>query len=295
MAVLSGRQHFLQTCNKTISSKVVETNYQRVSCKTISLWKAQLILYASQVSPFFSKPSSVVQLLKPLYRCRKRLTAVQQQAMSWKFALAPYIRKPETFTDDTVIFYDDQVVIIHDSFAKSACHLLILVRDADLTRKHPTTGLTLEVKDELNQYVERAQDYAYNFFVKRYKLSKLGSPFESNEDFLDKDSFIELFTQTGVHSVPSMANLHIHVMTKDFNSPRLKNKKHYNSFTTGFFIDWDKLPLDRVPDIKATENMFLRESDLLCIYCGKNFSNKFSKLKEHLSDEFDDHFEKIVH
>lgn len=213
--------------------------------------------------------------------------------MSWKFALQPYVRNPREFGQDEVVFFDDEVAIIHDKFAKSVCHLLVLARDRSLTSSHPTTALTYEVKDKLRRYVERAQDYAYQYFTKRFQPLELEPYFDTKESFYDKESFIENFVQVGVHSVPSMANLHIHVMTKDLNSDRLKNKKHYNSFTTGFFVNWDKLPLNQVPDVKVTESRWLKEHDLICHYCGKNFTNKFSKLKQHLAEEFNDHFASV--
>jgi aprataxin len=34
-----------------------------------------------------------------------------------------------------------------------------------------------------------------------------------------------------------MRQLHLHVISQDFNSPSLKNKKHWNSFTSAFFLD----------------------------------------------------------
>jgi aprataxin len=37
-----------------------------------------------------------------------------------------------------------------------------------------------------------------------------------------------------------ISQLHMHVISKDFNSESLKNKKHWNSFTTEFFIDAQK-------------------------------------------------------
>jgi aprataxin len=37
--------------------------------------------------------------------------------------------------------------------------------------------------------------------------------------------------------VPSMRQLHLHIISQDFNSTSLKNKKHWNSFTTQFFCD----------------------------------------------------------
>ena len=33
------------------------------------------------------------------------------------------------------------------------------------------------------------------------------------------------------------SHLHMHVISQDFNSPCLKTKKHWNSFTTSYFVD----------------------------------------------------------
>lgn len=41
----------------------------------------------------------------------------------------------------------------------------------------------------------------------------------------------------GYHAQPSMHRLHLHVISKDMNSEFLKNKKHWNSFTTEFFMN----------------------------------------------------------
>ncbi|TPP67090.1 Aprataxin [Fasciola gigantica] len=41
--------------------------------------------------------------------------------------------------------------------------------------------------------------------------------------------------QIGYHAVPSMLQLHMHVVSTDFCSPCLKTKKHWNSFTTRFY------------------------------------------------------------
>lgn len=40
----------------------------------------------------------------------------------------------------------------------------------------------------------------------------------------------------GYHAMPSMQRLHLHVISTDFNSPCLKTKYHWNSFTTPFFL-----------------------------------------------------------
>lgn len=40
----------------------------------------------------------------------------------------------------------------------------------------------------------------------------------------------------GYHAEPSMQQVHLHVISTDFNSPSLKTKKHWNSFNTAYFV-----------------------------------------------------------
>lgn len=207
--------------------------------------------------------------------------------MSWSNALATYVTHPERFEKDgVVLFYDDEVSIIHDGFGKSSFHLLILPRDPQLTKKHPATGLTPHWKNVFETYVEWCSNYIYDHFIAKYDILSLPNSASSQ----NKNAFITHFIQVGIHSAPSMSNLHIHVLTKDFHSMRLKNKKHYNSFNTRFFISWDQLPLKKVPDKYEMEQNVIKKSDLICCYCGKNFTNKFSQLKQHLEVEFNNHF-----
>lgn len=41
----------------------------------------------------------------------------------------------------------------------------------------------------------------------------------------------------GFHGKPSMKQLHLHVISDDLNSPAMKHSKHYNTFTTPYFLD----------------------------------------------------------
>lgn len=40
----------------------------------------------------------------------------------------------------------------------------------------------------------------------------------------------------GYHAIPSLSLLHLHIVSSDLDSPALKNKKHWNSFATPFFV-----------------------------------------------------------
>jgi len=41
----------------------------------------------------------------------------------------------------------------------------------------------------------------------------------------------------GFHGKPSMRQLHLHVISSDFNSSSMKHAKHYNTFTTSYFLE----------------------------------------------------------
>lgn len=45
-----------------------------------------------------------------------------------------------------------------------------------------------------------------------------------------------LLNRWGFHADPTMAQLHMHVVSDDFRGFGLKTAKHWNSFTTSFFI-----------------------------------------------------------
>lgn len=41
----------------------------------------------------------------------------------------------------------------------------------------------------------------------------------------------------GYHSLPSLHPLHLHLISQDFDAPALKTKKHWQSFTSPFFLE----------------------------------------------------------
>ncbi|EJS41584.1 hnt3p [Saccharomyces arboricola H-6] len=216
--------------------------------------------------------------------------------MSWRYALKSYITNPETVDDGAVIFFNDEVTIIRDSFPKSECHLLVLPRSKQLSRGHPTSTIDSKFKNNFGPYVDSAINYVFKHFQDKFQVKKSDQDMKTEWDesvLKNKDIFVNKFLQIGIHSVPSMANLHIHVISRDYHSVRLKNKKHYNSFNTEFFIDWDDLPLNKntLGKDKDIETKYLKNHDLVCCYCHENFGNKFSSLKKHLELEFNNHFE----
>lgn len=91
---------------------------------------------------------------------------------------------------------------------------------------------------------------------------------------------------SGVHAVPSMSHLHVHVLSRDMHSGSLRHRKHYNSFNTGFLVDVMDFPLEEGDErLDPKREGFLRR-DLKCWRCGRGFGDRFKRLKEHLEDEF---------
>lgn len=198
--------------------------------------------------------------------------------MSWKSQLALYIRNPAQYPE-LVMFANEDVVLIRDKFPKSTVHFLMLLRDSTITHSHPTTAITEERKASLAPHIDKAKGLVYEQFK------------DCVPDLqVDRQAFIDRFVQVGVHSVPSMNNIHIHILSKDFHSTSMKNKKHYNSFTTRFFVPWEQLPLKAIPKKDLMEDQFIKEHDLICCYCGENMKNRFVELKKHLDIEFTRNF-----
>ncbi|KAF9944390.1 hypothetical protein BGZ70_004692 [Mortierella alpina] len=97
----------------------------------------------------------------------------------------------------------------------------------------------------------------------------------------------------GFHAIPSILQLHLHVISQDFCADALKKKQHWNSFTTPFFLDPQfvintiqtkgsfSLTAKQTEEYKA---MISRE--LKCNQCSEKPKN-MPALKRHLQQHFD--------
>ena len=97
----------------------------------------------------------------------------------------------------------------------------------------------------------------------------------------------------GFHAFPSMAQVHMHVISQDFDSICLKNKKHWNSFNTDYFVSSDivlnllneKGSCSSVQNTNEKGKKELLSRDLQCNQCDfkpKNMPDLKKHLKDHL-------------
>lgn len=109
--------------------------------------------------------------------------------------------------------------------------------------------------------------------------------------FTDYDSTVKenknaIKFKIGFHAVPSMTQLHLHVISHDFDSDKLKNKKHWNSFNTDFFIEFNKFKdmlecKGKIEIDEKSEEAKLKQ-DMYCNRCGSLMKN-IPFLKKHLT------------
>jgi len=109
---------------------------------------------------------------------------------------------------------------------------------------------------------------------------------KSNDIVLrEREKYPDFQFQIGFHAIPSMNQLHLHIISRDFCSDFMKKKKHWNSFTTRFFIGLDHLImiLEECGCVKLdkTEYEQLLKTTLKCHYCHASFVD-MPKLKAHI-------------
>ncbi|XP_049808600.1 aprataxin [Schistocerca nitens] len=159
--------------------------------------------------------------------------------------------------DPTLIVKEDSiVVVIKDKYPKAEFHYLVLPKE-DI---HSLTNVTRANLPLLKHMDKIAQEITRNHEERQFKI--------------------------GYHAVASMARLHLHVISDDFNSPSLKTKKHWNTFTTDFFVPSAKVLAEveehgKFTRISSEVAKKLMDTPLKCNKCSFQ-SPTIPKLKQHL-------------
>lgn len=194
------------------------------------------------------------------------------------------------------MYYNDDFVVIQDMFPKSTVHLLLLPRDPEKTRLHPVEAFDdAKFLEKVKLEVNKVRTLAAGELRRKY--GKYSGGDRVRQEALDAEPPLETLPvgrhweqeiMCGIHAHPSMNHLHVHVISVDRYSDRLKHRKHYNSFSTPFFIDINDFPLtEEDPRRDPDRQGYLRRS-LICWRCGRDFGNQFTALKRHLEEELNE-------
>ncbi|KAG0253920.1 hypothetical protein DFQ27_007153 [Actinomortierella ambigua] len=126
-------------------------------------------------------------------------------------ALLAYCQYPEDIEQEFMYYYDERVLVINDAYPKSKYHFLVLPRKRILY-------LTDLRGEEGIQTVKELFGRAL-WLVDRLKVNDASYEYKY-----------------GFHVRQSMSQIHLHVLSTDYSTARMKRKEHWNSFTTEFFI-----------------------------------------------------------
>eukprot|EP00055_Hartaetosiga_balthica_P014576 m.80652 g.80652 ORF g.80652 m.80652 type:complete len:538 (+) comp8628_c0_seq2:16-1629(+) len=184
----------------------------------------------------------------------------ENNRMDWSSALVHIVEHPELHKQD-IVFQNDKVIIINDKYPKARYHFLVMPREVIEDIYHLTPDHLNIIKDMQICAME---------FGKKIRMSKKGISF-----------------RTGFHAVPSMRQLHLHLISQDFDSACLKNKKHWNSFNTDYFVPPKKLHhrLQKYNHVDFDETTYkeLLKRPLQCHLCREQYRT-IPALKQHLAD-----------
>ncbi|GAA6061473.1 hypothetical protein JCM10212_002552 [Sporobolomyces blumeae] len=164
--------------------------------------------------------------------------------MSWSAVLQSYARLKDPEKDlppGVWLASDDATLTIFDGFEKAKFHFLVLPRDP-----FPLANggiLASSSLDSLSTLVKSPDKLQVLRALKRQAFEVK----EMIEDEMQKEYGWTWAIHVGFHAVESMKHVHLHVISSDMISDRLKNKKHWNSFRPdlGFFLHLDDV-IDRV-------------------------------------------------
>ncbi|KAH8908911.1 HIT-like protein, partial [Coniochaeta sp. PMI_546] len=212
--------------------------------------------------------------------------------------LGAYLADPKAFPSSRVIYHNDAFVAIHDLYPKASVHTLLLPRSTKHNLRHPFDAFedveflasvrieTDRLKNLVAKELKRRFGSGSRKEIEREKaIAAAGEDADEAQLPPGRDWLAEV--KVGIHLHPSMSHLHVHVLSRDMHSPCLKHRKHYNSFNTPFLIDVADFPLPGDDPRRLPRQVYL-DRDLRCWRCGKNFTNKFKALKEHLEKEFEE-------
>lgn len=107
-----------------------------------------------------------------------------------------------------VVKTDDTITIIRDMYPKARFHYLVLPN----TDINSLKTLRTEHVPLVKHMEQVAKDYV-------------------------KENHCDVGFKFGYHAEASMHRLHLHAISEDMDAPALKTKKHWNTFTTPFFLD----------------------------------------------------------
>jgi diadenosine tetraphosphate (Ap4A) HIT family hydrolase len=163
-----------------------------------------------------------------------------------------------------VVHRTEEFVCLHDGYPKAKMHMLALPR-------HPRLDGITDLRHEHIPMLRRLAEYVA-WLIKGLEETwpELGRGWSH-----------------GVHAVPSLRQLHVHILSPDLDSTRL-NAKHWNAFQPPFLVTLDDI-VETLELRRSLEDRFglsqakvqMRNQPFQCHRCKEFFGLDFPKFKKH--------------
>ena len=201
----------------------------------------------------------------------------------------PYIPTPEDAKHSpkaplqgTLCYHDSQCVIVTDPFRKSQVHCVVMPWDTSLKSLNDIEGPKhLSLLEHL-----RAVGMQYAGYIKNGNgggTAATSSPSNMSAVSAGGGPYCDL----RMLSIPSLPMLHMHLISLDLESARLKSKTHYNTFATYYFLPADMV----IEDVKKNGFVTLNQDvdrlealaaqPMVCLWCGASLKT-VPHMKEHV-------------
>ncbi|KXN82061.1 Aprataxin [Leucoagaricus sp. SymC.cos] len=224
------------------------------------------------------------------------------------------LKDPATLPASVLFSHSEKTLTIYDAYPKSIFHFLVLPRVLSPTTPTPSATASPQSATATSDLVIPSPSVADLSSLRILLNSKDVSKEQAKQVILSlkedatrlKDEIEQEMEKRygfiwdvwiGFHGTPSIEHIHLHVLSADLCSDRMKNKKHYNSFhpKLGFFLHIDEVLawFEAVPSYyqdmaklprKEFENLL--KNPLICFRCGVESKNMPS-LKAHLQKEWE--------
>eukprot|EP00758_Cryptobia_borreli_P013530 Tbor_TRINITY_DN5844_c1_g1::TRINITY_DN5844_c1_g1_i1::g.6771::m.6771/K10863/APTX; aprataxin len=184
--------------------------------------------------------------------CRVESSSVSPNTCLPYHTLPPTTKNPKA----SLVYYDEQSFICSDPYNKSKIHCLIMPWDTSLRSLNDLTSKHVAI---LKHMVNIGN--VYSQFV------------TANNGADGPNPFSKLRFAMGFHALPSLPMLHMHLISLDLESERLKTKHHYNSFASHHFLLADRVISDLEANGEVTINQDVdRYNEMLngpmhCLWC----------------------------
>ncbi|EAU88593.2 hypothetical protein CC1G_04299 [Coprinopsis cinerea okayama7 len=205
---------------------------------------------------------------------------------------------PSSLPNAVLFQSSDKYLTIFDAYPKSIFHFLILPRieDGAVAGEESQGKFSVQELRNLKALLRTSDKQKAKKLIEELKSEADSVKRQIEEEMVERYGF-KWGVWVGFHAVPSMEHLHLHVLSADLVSEKMKKKKHYNSFhpSLGFFLhiddvlEWfESTPeyFEQVTELNPKKYESLLKDSLACFTCGSAMKN-IPTLKVHLQEEWD--------